>query len=330
MRLRRVSQHDRGWRRVRHGRGFRYLDENGEPLAPEDVERVRALVIPPAWTEVWICPHPRGHLQAVGTDGAGRRQYLYHPQWRSQRDLEKFDRVIDLGEKLPGLRRRLRRELSAEVGENGTERTRVLALAVRLIDLGCFRPGSEQATAENETHGLTTLERRHVTCRNGTVTFRFVGKAEVDHEIVIEDPVVVEAVTRLRRTRRSDPRLLATRTGRRWHPVTPEEVNEHIRQLTGLDVTAKDFRTWHATVTVAAELARPPAPESARARKRRVNEALAEAADLLGNTPTVARSSYVDPRVLDLFESGTVLAPLPEGPDALDRAVARLLRAESG
>jgi len=329
MRLRRVSQHEPGWRRVRHGRGFRYLDQNGDPLAPEDVARVRALVIPPAWTEVWVCPYPQGHLQAVGTDDAGRRQYLYHPQWRLQRDLQKFDRVIDLGEKLPGVRRKLRRELAAGAGDESTERTRVLALAVRLIDLGCFRPGSEEATEEHESHGLTTLERRHVTCRDGTVAFRFVGKAEVEHEIVIEDPVVVDAVTKLRRARHSDPRLLAAKTGGRWHPVTPAEVNEHIRELTGLDVTAKDFRTWHATVTVAAELARPPAPGSARARKRRVTEALAEAADLLGNTPTVARSSYVDPRVLDLFESGTVLAPLPGGPDALDRAVARLLRAES-
>ncbi len=326
MRLRTVSQHAPGWRRVRHGRGFRYLDEHGDPLGPEEVERVRALVIPPAWTEVWICPYPQGHLQAVGTDDAGRRQYLYHPQWRLQRDLEKFDRVIDLGEKLPGLRRKLRNELAADAGDDATERTRVLALAVRLIDLGCFRPGSEGATEENETHGLTTLERRHVTCRQGTAVFRFVGKSDVEHEIRIEDPVVVEAVTRLRRARRSDPRLLATHTGRRWHPVTPEEVNDHIRELTGLEVTAKDFRTWHATVTVAAELARPPVPSSTRARKRRVTEALGAAADLLGNTPTVARSSYVDPRVLDLFDSGTVLDPVPSGPDALDRAVARTLR----
>ena len=175
MRLRTVSCQGPGWTRARHGRGFRYLDEHGEPLAPADRERVRELVIPPAWTEVWICPHPRGHLQAVGTDEAGRRQYLYHPAWREQRDLEKFERVTELAGKLPGLRRKLRNRLRAEPGDGEAERTRELAAAVRLIDLGCFRPGSDAAAEEFGSHGLTTLERRHVRQEDGALVFRDAG-----------------------------------------------------------------------------------------------------------------------------------------------------------
>ncbi len=325
MRLRTVSCQQPGWRRIRQGRGFRYVDQEGAPLAPEDVERVRELVIPPAWTEVWICPHPRGHLQAVGTDAAGRRQYLYHPQWREQRDLVKFDRVTAMAATLPGVRRKLRRQLRAEPGDEEVERRRVLAAAVRLIDLGCFRPGSDSAAEENGSHGLTTLERRHVRRQGEGVVFEFEGKSGVEHEVLVEDADIVPLVLRARRRRSADDRLLSSKVGGRWRPVTPEEVNEHIRELTGLDVTAKDFRTWHATVTVAVELATGPVAKSATARKRRVREAVVVAAELLGNTPTVARASYVDPRVLDLYEAGTVLDPVPGGPDALDRAVAALL-----
>jgi DNA topoisomerase IB len=314
VRLRTVSCQQPGWRRVRHGRGFRYLDEHGEPLPADDVERVRALVIPPAWTDVWICPHPRGHLQAVGTDEAGRRQYLYHPAWREQRDLEKFERVAELGARLPGVRRALRRRLRADGPDSARERE--LAAAVRLIDLGCFRPGSEASAEEFGSHGLTTLERQHVRRGNGGLVFRFTGKSGIENEVQVDDEDVVAVVSRLRRRRSHDGRIFA---------VTPDEVNEHIRELTGLDVTAKDFRTWHATVTVAVALASAKPAGSESARKRRVREAVVAASELLGNTPAVARSSYVDPRVIDLYESGTVLDPVPTGPDATDRAVARLL-----
>ncbi len=325
MRLRTVSCQERGWRRVKHGRGFRYLDADGDPLDEEDVARARSLVIPPAWTDVWICAYPRGHLQAVGTDEAGRRQYLYHPQWREQRDLEKFDRVTTLATRLPGLRRKLRHQLRAEPGDEVVERTRVLAAAVRLIDLGCFRPGSDASAEEFGSHGLTTIERRHVRRENGGLAFRFVGKAGIEHEIHVEDPDVVAVVDRLRRRRGPDARVFTSKVGARWRPVSPEEINEHLRSLTGEEMTAKDFRTWHATVTVAVALAEPPVAKTATARKRRVREAVVLASELLGNTPTVARSAYVDPRVIDLYESGTVLDPVPGGPDALDRAVASLL-----
>ncbi|MBO9523726.1 MAG: DNA topoisomerase IB [Nocardioidaceae bacterium] len=323
MRLRTVSCQEPGWRRVRHGRGFRYLDAAGAPLPPEDVARVKALVIPPAWTYVWICPHPRGHLQAVGTDDAGRRQYLYHPAWREQRDLEKFERVQELARRLPGMRRRLRRQLRTP----DDPRERVLAAAVRLIDLGCFRLGAEQYAEENGSHGLTTLERRHLRRENGGFRFAFVGKAGIEHEVHVEDPDVCAVLDELARARRGADRLLAAKDGRRWKPVTPEEINEHVRAVTGLDVTAKDFRTWHATVTVAVALAATPRAASATARKRQVRAAVEEAARLLGNTPAVARASYVDPRVVDLFDDGTVLDTVPRGQDSADRAVVRLLDA---
>ncbi|MCW2756201.1 MAG: topoisomerase [Marmoricola sp.] len=324
MRLRTVSCREAGWRRIRHGRGFRYLDTEGKPLPEQERERVRDLMIPPAWTEVWICPHPRGHLQAVGTDDAGRRQYLYHPHWRKQRDLEKFERVTEFAKVLPGMRRKLRHEMRAPAGDEEIERTRVLAVGVRLIDLGCFRPGSEEAAEEFGSRGLTTLERRHVRRDHGALVFRFVGKAEVEHEILVEDPDVVAALgPSLKRPPRA--RLLASKNGPRWQSVSASEVNEHLRRLTGLDVTAKDFRTWHATVTAAAVLAKQPRPTSVKARKSRIREAVDAAADLLGNTPAVARSAYVDPRVVDLFEAGTVLDPIPGGPDALERAVVQLI-----
>jgi DNA topoisomerase IB len=308
---------------VRQGRGFRYLDSSGAPLPPEDVERIKALVIPPAWKDVWICPHPRGHLQAVGTDDAGRRQYLYHPHWRVLRDLEKFERVQQMALRLPALRRRLRRELRT----SEEPRERVLAAAIRLIDLGCFRVGAEQYAEENGSHGLTTLERRHVRRHNGGFRFDFVGKGGIEHEVHVEDPDVCAVLDGLVRSRRGSDRLLAAKDGRRWKPVTPEEINEHLRALMGLDVTAKDFRTWHATVTVAVALAARPRGETAASRKRQVRAAIEEAAALLGNTPTVARTSYVDPRVLDLFDDGVVLDTVPRSQDGADKAVVRLLKA---
>ncbi|GAC1381895.1 MAG: DNA topoisomerase IB [Marmoricola sp.] len=324
MRLRTVSCQQPGWRRIGRGRGFSYVDHNGDPVAPEDVQRIRDLVIPPAWREVWICPHPRGHLQAVGTDADGRRQYLYHPQWRVQRDVEKFERVSQQASQLPRLRRRLRADLRATADDELTERRRILAAAIRMLDLGCFRPGSD-ASADSGSHGLTTLERQHVRREGAALWFHFEGKAGVEHEILIDDPDVVRVIDALMRRRRGSARLLASRRGRRWVPISPEELNQRIQELVGEGFTAKDFRTWHATTMAAVTLAAAPPPTGQRARQRRLREAIVAASDLLGNTPTVARSSYVDPRVVELFEQGVVLDPVPRSENAVDRAVAALL-----
>lgn len=320
MRLRTVSCQGPGWQRQRCGRGFRYLDEAGRPLTPDQVRRVKALVIPPAWTDVWICSDDRGHLQAVGTDDAGRRQYLYHPEWRRKRDAAKFDRAIELGRRLPRVRARLRRDLAGEPASRDT----VLAAAVRIVDLACFRLGSEQYADEYGSFGLSTLELRHVRRNGDERVFCFIGKSGVDHEVGLSEPAVVRVVDALRRRRDPEARLLAARDGRTWRPLEAADVNERIRELFGLEVTAKDFRTWRATVTVAAELAALERAKSRTGRERQVRQAVVEAAELLGNTPTVARSSYVDPRVIDLFDAGRCMTTA-RSEDAVDRAVVKLL-----
>ena len=338
-RLRTVSTRDPGWKRVRHGRGFRYLDVDGSPLGPAEVERVKALVIPPAWRDVWISPYPNAHLQAVGTDDAGRRQYLYHPVWRAKRDADKFDRVIEMATKLPDVRR----EIRADLDRDGVDRETALAAAVRLVDLGCFRLGSDSYTEQNGSYGLTTLERRHVRRNGDSRVFSFTGKSGVEHDICLNDPQLCRVVDRMTLRRRDDDRLLCAKVGRRWVPLQASDINEHIRELFGMDVTAKDFRTWHATVHVAAALGeavlhaadgrKGKRPPGTTARKKTVRNAIVSASELLGNTPTVCRSSYVDPRVIDLYESDVTVAPTlaelsddeDEARDELDRAVVELL-----
>src|SRR4051794_26589206 len=247
VRMRRVSPEDPGWTRRRAGRGFVLLDGSGARLPDEATERIRALAIPPAWKDVWICPLENGHLQAVGTDAAGRRQYLYHPEWRARRDAEKFDRVLSLGRVLPRVRQRTARDL------DGVEMTdaRAASLAVRLLDLGLFRIGSDAYADENGGFGLTTLERRHVRRRDGAFVFSFTGKSGIDHVITIDDPASVAALTDLRRRRGGFDEVLAFKQGRRWRRLTAEMVNEYVREVSGLEVSAKDFRTWHATVLAA-------------------------------------------------------------------------------
>ncbi len=323
-RLRRSSVQDAGWRRVRAGRGFRYLAADGTPLPPEQARRVRDLVIPPAWTDVWICPYSHGHLQAVGTDEAGRRQYLYHPEWRVQRDLEKFERVTTMAAHLPAVRRTLRRHQDAGFVDGHADERATLATAVRLLDLGAFRIGSEVYTEVHGSYGLTTLQRRHVTVGATALSFAFVGKSGVEHTVQVTDERVRAIVASMARARRGASPLLAVRGSRSWVPLRPAAINEYIADLFGMEVSAKDFRTWHATVVAAAALAETPAGTSRTTQRKAVRGAIAEVAELLGNTPAVARSSYIDPRVLEHFDHGRVIEPA-RGQDALDRAVVRLL-----
>ncbi|GGR55447.1 DNA topoisomerase IB [Nocardioides luteus] len=333
VRLRRVSAEEPGWTRRRAGRGFVYLDESGERLPDEAAERIRALVIPPAWEDVWICPHENGHLQVVGTDAAGRRQYLYHPEWRAKRDQEKFARVMELGRVLP----RVRKQAEEHLASPDPCDTWASALALRLLDLGCFRIGSDAYADDNGGFGLTTLERRHVRRRGDTVVFDFTGKSGIEHTIVIDDPVSVEALAKMRRRRAGFEELLSFKQGRRWQRLTAAMVNEYMRELSGLEVSAKDFRTWHATVLAATALAEDPeaakrATPTARSRRKQQVAAIKEVAEYLGNTPTVARSSYIDPRVLELHDEGRTIR-LSNGVDkdpqarqaAAEKAVLRLL-----
>src|SRR5690349_1361421 len=253
-RLRRTFPDQPGWTRRRSGKGFTYLDEHGERLDAEQVQRCKDLVIPPAWTDVWITPHPNGHLQAVGTDDAGRRQYLYHPQWRASRDAAKFDRILVFGKALS----RARERVLADIGADGMSLERGCAVAVRLLDLGYFRIGNDVYADANGSFGLTTLERRHVRRRQDRLVFTFTGKSGVDHRIEIDDAVVVETIEAMRRRRGADARLLSYKDGRSWRDLLPALVNEYVRSSTGIEATAKDFRTWHATVLAAAALAETP------------------------------------------------------------------------
>jgi DNA topoisomerase IB len=331
-RLRRTSPEQPGWSRRRSGKGFVYLDEHGRRLSAADAQRARDLVIPPAWTDVWITPYENGHLQAVGTDDAGRRQYLYHPQWRERRDAEKFDRMLLFGKALAKARAQVLLDLALE----GMPLERGCAAAVRLLDLGYFRIGNDVYAEDNGSFGLTTLERRHVRRLDDALVFRFVGKSGVEHVVEITDEVVIAVIEVMRRRRTpDDPRLLAYKDGRSWRSIIPDLVNGYVRETTGLDATAKDFRTWHATVLAAAALAGTDEPGGTKAsRKRAVSGAMKEVASFLGNTPTLARSSYVDPRVVDSYERGRTIeravrrsyATTDERQAALERATLRLLR----
>ena len=303
-RLRKVSPQSTGWRRRRAGKGFVYLDENGAKLGAADVERIRSLAIPPAWEDVWICPLPQGHLQAVGTDVAGRRQYLYHPDWRLKRDQAKFERITEVARHLPVARRQVTRDLDAD----GMPRARAAATAVRLLDLGYFRIGGDTYAEDNGSFGLTTLERHHVRARSGRLVFDFVGKSGIEHTIEIDDAQAIAALEVMRKRRTDSARLLAHRDGRRWADLTAGDVNEYLADLLGGDFTAKDFRTWHATVLAASALAESDEPGDTKASRRRaVKAAVTEVSGYLGNTPTIARNSYIDPRVIDRYESGSTI-----------------------
>jgi DNA topoisomerase IB len=319
-RLRRVSYLDPGITRRRYGRGFGYADHLGHPVRDEEVlARITALAIPPAWTDVWICLDPRGHLQAVGMDTKGRRQYLYHEAWRVRRDRQKFDRMLEFGALLPTLRGRYEQALV----QSGLDEDRVLAAAVALIDLGLFRVGSPSYARDNGTYGLCTIERRHVRVGDGRASFDFPAKGGKRWSVEIDRPDVVRLVAELKSKRGTGPRLLAVRTGPgQWRPLSPGDVNNFIKAAIGEDFSAKDFRTWNATVVAAEALAAAHAESAtgsagparpARRKARLVKAAMVEVAATLGNTPTVAQRSYVDPRVIDRFGEGRTIQP------ALDR-----------
>ena len=333
-RLRHVDCAGPGLTRRRRGSGFSYLDERGRPIRDaETLERIRGLVIPPAWRDVWICPVANGHLQAVGTDEAGRRQYLYHPAWREHRDREKFDEMLRFAEALPAARRRIGRLL----GEAALSRDRVLAFAIALLDRGLFRVGGEEYANDYGSHGLATLERRHVSLSGRTgVAFAFEGKSGRFHELEVSGRPLRRVSAELLAARRRG-RFLAYRNGRGWHEVRSEDVNAFLKGLVGEEFSAKDFRTWHATVLAAVGVAVAEPVQGAAARRRVVTETIEEVAAALGNTPAVCRASYVDPRVFDRYRAGATIDPHLTGPgtlslgrrQALEEAVADLLAGQS-
>lgn len=318
---------------MRRGRGFSYVDPVGETVTDAALRaRFDELVIPPAWRDVWICPDPDGHLQVVGVDDADRRQYLYHPAWRRARTEEKHHRVLELARALPAFRQAVATDLAV----TGAGRERVLAGGLRILDLGIFRTGGEEYAKDNGTYGLATLQREHVRLSGDEVRFRYPAKGGVLREVRIRDAALAALVRTLRRAHADTPRLLAYRNGRAWHEVRADEVNERFKELAGEDFTAKDLRTWNATVLAAVALADHELPGSRRGRQRVRAAVMREVAEELGNTPAVVRSSYVDPRVVRRFEQGRTIRAALRRVDrgrldeddvraAVERAVIRLL-----
>ncbi len=328
-RLRRSDCSDPGLHRRRRGRGFSYLDQRGEPVTDRAIlERLRELAIPPAWQDVWICPDPLGHLQATGIDAAGRKQYLYHPRWRERRDREKFERMGRFGERLP----KLRRATTADLNKDELSHQRVLACAVRLLDVGMFRIGSEQYADDDGGIGLATIRTEHVSVRGGEAVFDYPAKGGVRRSQAIHDPPCVAVLAALKRRRGGPRELLAYRDRRRWHPLRSDEINEYLKGQLGREFSAKDFRTWNATVMASVSLATDGRGAGSKTgRKRAINRAVRAVAELLGNTPAVARRSYIDPRVFDRYLSGWTIAGelerLPSLDPSDDRVRARIERA---
>ena len=298
--LRHVSDEEPGIGRRRCGRGFTYFDPRGERIRdPEERRRLRELVIPPAWTEVWICPRPDGHLQATGHDEAGRKQYLYHPRWREMRDATKFERLLPFGRSLPVLRERVDRDLR----RRGLPRERVLAATVRLLDQTLLRVGNPEYARDNGSFGLTTLEDDHVEVSTRSIRFAFPGKGGKEMEVALRDRRLARLVGRCQDLP-GQALFQYEDEGGELRRVDSEDVNEYLEEVTGDDFTAKEFRTWGASVLVARALREAGPAESERAAERRVLAAIDGAAEALANTRAVCRVSYVHPVVPESYLEG--------------------------
>lgn len=294
---------DPGFRRVRSGSGFRYVDQSGAAVPADDRARIHDLVIPPAWEDVWIAAEPFAHIQAVGVDDAGRRQYLYHPRWRERRDRRKFSRALELAAALPRARGRVTTALRRE----DIDRERVLAASFRLLDQAAPRIGSARYLERHGSRGLTTLQRRDAKVTDAVTTLSFPGKSGKRALIEVDDEELAAVMSELNSGRPRSP-LLSYRRGNRRVPLTPADVNSHVRSLTGGAFTAKDFRTLRGTIMAAETLARIGTVDTVRDRKRAENLAVRATSEALGNTPAVARSSYIDPAVFTAYERGRLMA----------------------
>lgn len=319
MKLVRVEPGQGGIARRRAGKSFTYISANGRRIGSKRIlSRIEDLVIPPAWSDVWIASQPGAHIQATGVDEAGRTQYLYHPKWREMRDGEKFTRSLAFAEKLTTIRRAITRDLK----QTKDERSRALAAAVRLIDKAGLRVGGQEYAEENGSFGASTLQRRHVEVEGDVLHLQFKGKSAGEWDLVLDDQQLVEFFNSIPKSPRSSPAICyPIRTGRRkdWHGVSAADINSYLGDIAGHGYTAKDFRTWQGTVVAARSLAHAfktglTSPEAERA-------AIKETAQWLHNTPAIARDSYINPRVMELFELGRV-ADFSRQPD---RAVIALL-----
>ncbi len=301
--LRYVTDANPGIRRRRRGDVFEYLTPDGTLITDErEIERIKHIGIPPAWTDVWISPTARGHIQATGRDAKGRKQYRYHPRWREVRDENKYHRMVDFGESLPGIRERTAHDLALP----GLPREKVLATIVQLLDTTLVRIGNEEYARENESFGLTTLREDHVEVEGATVHFDFKGKSGKEHVIDVKNRKLASIVRRLHELPGQEVFQYVDAHGTR-HAIQSEDVNEYLREITGHDFTAKDFRTWGGTVIAARELTTLGVFESVTQGKKNVTQAIKTAAEHLGNTPAICKKSYVNPQLLEAYLEGTLL-----------------------
>jgi len=309
--LRYVTDRMPGIRRIGTGKTFRYIGPNGRVIRDTaTLARIRSLAVPPAWTDVWICPIDEGHLQAVGRDARQRKQYRYHPRWREVRDSTKFDRMADFGKVLSKIRAHVKRDLA----KTGLPKEKVLATIVRLLEITLIRVGNEEYTKHNNSFGLTTLRNRHVDITGPTVHFYFRGKSGVKHAISVEDPHLAKIVRRLRDLPGYELFQYVDESGER-RSIDSADVNEYLRGITGADFTAKDFRTWSGTVLAVEALCECKAFTTQKQAKRNVLAAVEKVANRLGNTVAVCRKCYIHPGVIDTYMDGT-LTTLTRSPSA--------------
>lgn len=313
--LRRSHDSEPGYRRLRRGRGFRYVDDRGRAVSLRVRKRITALAIPPAWREVWICRSARGHVQATGVDAAGRKQYLYHPRWHEERDAEKYERILGFAERLPGLRRRVRDDLR----HPRLDRERALAAVVRILDRTHLRVGGEEYARDYGTYGLATLRSRHLEVVGDRVILDFEGKGGVDQHAEVEDPALARAVAQMDEMPGHEDFAYRDEGGE-IVDVRSEDINAYIKAHLNDEFSAKDFRTWSATVAAAVALDELEPVDGVTAKRRAIAGVCRTVADLLGNTPAVCRSSYIDPRVIAHYEDGVTLSALRS---RLERASAR-------
>lgn len=323
--LRHSSDDRPGIRRRRAGRGFSYRTPDGRHLTDAaTLGRIRALAIPPAWTDVWICPDPNGHLQATGRDARGRKQYRYHPRWRRRRDADKFARMAAFARALP----RIRRACDHDLARPGLPREKVVAAVVRLLELTLIRVGNDEYARLNRSFGLTTLRDRHATVQGSAVRFRFRGKSGRTHEVDIRDPRLASLVRRCQELPGQELFQYVDADGG-VHDITSTDVNDYLRAVSGDDFTAKDFRTWAGTVLAYRALRSLDPADGEGGRRHDVVRAMEQTAEQLGNTPTVARSSYVHPAVIEAYLDGRLGGALVQAAEAVPAPLAGASAAET-
>jgi len=325
--LRYVTDSAPGITRKRAGRGWRYEAPDGTPIRDKEVlARIRSLVIPPAWTHVWICPSANGHIQATGIDDRGRKQYRYHPRWREVRDEDKYERILDFGKALPEIRTHVEHDLSLP----GLPRPKVLATVVRLLETTLIRVGNEEYARTNKSFGLTTLRDRHVKVDGSQLRFKFKGKSGKTHSISVRDRRLAHIVRRCQELPGQDLFEYVDDDGAR-HLIDSADVNEYLQEISGDDFTAKDFRTWAGTTLAATTLQEMEPADTLTARKHNVVEAIKAVAGRLGNTPAICRKCYIHPQIMEAYLDGTLAEGLKgrsngSGLPSEEAAVLRLLR----